>query len=79
MSILTRSCSRAATSRAGTKRPGRRGWRACSGPIRATPGSTEDRWDYVPSIGVARQLLEGRTYPLTLARIDRVTRALNAR
>ena len=39
----------------------------------------EDRWDYVPSIGVARQLLESRTYPLTLARIDRVTRALNAR
>jgi uncharacterized protein with von Willebrand factor type A (vWA) domain len=39
----------------------------------------EDRWDYVPSIGVARQLLEGRMYPLTLAGIDRATRALNAR
>ncbi len=39
----------------------------------------EDRWDYVPSIGVTRQLLEGRMYPLTLAGIDRATRALNAR
>jgi hypothetical protein len=39
----------------------------------------EDRWDYVPSIGVARQLLEGRMYPLTLAGIDRAMRALNAR
>ena len=39
----------------------------------------EDRWEYVPSIGVARQLLEGRMYPLTLAGIDRATRALNAR
>jgi uncharacterized protein len=39
----------------------------------------EDRWDYVPSIGVARQLLEGRMYPLTLAGIDRAMRTLNAR
>ena len=39
----------------------------------------EDRWEYVPSIGVARQLLEGRMYPLTLAGIDRAMRALNAR
>ena len=39
----------------------------------------EDRWDYVPSIGVARQLLDGRMFPLTLAGIDRAMRALNAR
>ncbi len=39
----------------------------------------EDRWDYVPSIDVARRLLDGRMYPLTLAGIDRATRALNAR
>ena len=39
----------------------------------------EDRWDYVPSIGVARGLLEGRMYPLTLGGIDRAMRALNAR
>jgi len=39
----------------------------------------EDRWEYVPSIGVARQLLDGRMYPLTLAGIDRAMRALNSR
>ena len=39
----------------------------------------QDRWDYVPSIGVARQLLDGRMYPLTLAGIDGAMRALNAR
>ena len=39
----------------------------------------EDRWQHVPSIGLARQLLEGRMYPLTLAGIDRATRVLNAR
>jgi uncharacterized protein with von Willebrand factor type A (vWA) domain len=39
----------------------------------------EERWDYVPSIGVARELLEGRMFPLTLAGIDRAMRALNAR
>ena len=37
----------------------------------------EDRWEYVPSIGVARDLLEGRMFPLTLGGIDRATRALN--
>ena len=37
----------------------------------------EERWDYVPSIGVARGLLEGRMYPLTPAGIDRAMRALN--
>lgn len=39
----------------------------------------EDRWGYVPSIGVTRELLEGRMFPLTLGGIDRATRALNAR
>jgi uncharacterized protein with von Willebrand factor type A (vWA) domain len=39
----------------------------------------EDRWEHVPSIGIARRLLEERMYPLTLAGIDRATRALNAR
>lgn len=39
----------------------------------------EDRWEYVQSIGVCRRLLAGRMYPLTLAGIDRATRALNAR
>jgi uncharacterized protein len=39
----------------------------------------EDRWEYVPSIGVARQLLEGRMFPLTLGGIDQAMRALNAR
>jgi uncharacterized protein with von Willebrand factor type A (vWA) domain len=39
----------------------------------------EDRWDFVPSIGVARRLLEERMFPLTLAGIDRAMRALNAR
>ncbi len=39
----------------------------------------EDRWEYVPSIGVARELLENRMYPLTLGGIDRATRALNNR
>ncbi|MBS0393916.1 MAG: VWA domain-containing protein [Proteobacteria bacterium] len=39
----------------------------------------EQRWEHVPSIGVARQLLEGRMYPLTLAGIDRAMRVLNSR
>ena len=39
----------------------------------------EERWGYVPSIGVTRELLEGRMFPLTLGGIDRATRALNAR
>jgi uncharacterized protein len=39
----------------------------------------EGRWDYVPSVGLARELLEGRMFPLTLAGIDRAMRALNAR
>ena len=36
----------------------------------------EERWDYVPSIGLARELLEGRMFPLTLAGIDQAMRAL---
>jgi uncharacterized protein with von Willebrand factor type A (vWA) domain len=39
----------------------------------------EDRWGYVPSIAVARDLLEQRMFPLTLGGIDRAMRALNAR
>ena len=39
----------------------------------------EERWDYVPSVGLARELLEGRMFPLTLAGIDRAMRALNGR
>jgi uncharacterized protein with von Willebrand factor type A (vWA) domain len=39
----------------------------------------EDRWEYMPSIGVTRELLEGRMFPLTLGGIDRAMRALNAR
>ncbi len=41
--------------------------------------TAEERWGYVPSIGVARDLLEGRMFPLTLGGIDRAMRALNAR
>jgi hypothetical protein len=39
----------------------------------------ESRWEHIPSIGVARQLLEGRMYPLTPAGLERATRILNAR
>ena len=39
----------------------------------------ESRWEQVPSIGVARQLVEGRMYPLTPAGLERATRVLNAR
>jgi uncharacterized protein with von Willebrand factor type A (vWA) domain len=39
----------------------------------------EDRWEYVPSVGVTRKLLEGRMFPLTLGGIDRAMRALIAR
>jgi uncharacterized protein with von Willebrand factor type A (vWA) domain len=38
----------------------------------------QERWEYVPSIGVTRELIDGRMYPLTLAGIDRAMRALNA-
>ncbi len=39
----------------------------------------EERWEQVASIGVARQLLEGRMYPLTPGGLERATRVLNAR
>ena len=40
--------------------------------------ASQERWEYVPSIGIARQLLEERMFPLTLAGIDQAMRALNA-
>ena len=36
------------------------------------------RWDHVQSITMARELLEGRMYPLTLAGLDQAARALRA-
>jgi uncharacterized protein len=39
----------------------------------------EERWEYTPSIRIARELLEDRMYPLTLEGIDRAARALNAK
>ena len=38
----------------------------------------EDRWQYTQTIGLTRELLENRMYPLTLAGIDRAARALRA-
>ena len=38
----------------------------------------EDRWDYIASIGIARQLLGERMFPLTLEGLDRAIRALKA-
>jgi len=38
----------------------------------------EDRWDYIASIGIARQLLGEKMFPLTLAGLDRAIRALKA-
>jgi uncharacterized protein len=38
----------------------------------------QDRWDYVQSIGIARQLLAERMYPLTLHGLDDAIRALKA-
>jgi uncharacterized protein len=39
----------------------------------------EPRWEYVPSIRVARELLSDRMYPLSPAGLDRAARVLNAR
>ncbi|MCZ8132144.1 MAG: VWA domain-containing protein [Steroidobacteraceae bacterium] len=39
----------------------------------------EDRWPWVPSVKLTRELLEDRMYPLTLEGIDRAMRALNAK
>ena len=38
----------------------------------------EDRWDYTASIGIARQLLGDRMFPLTIEGLDRAIRALKA-
>jgi uncharacterized protein with von Willebrand factor type A (vWA) domain len=38
----------------------------------------EDRWEYIASIGIARQLLEDRMFPLTIAGLDRGIKALKA-
>src|SRR5271166_1701754 len=37
----------------------------------------EDEWRYVHSIGLMRQLMEGRMYPLTLAGLDAMARELS--
>jgi uncharacterized protein len=39
----------------------------------------EDRWQYTPSIRIARELLDDRMFPLTLEGIDRAARTLNAK
>ena len=38
----------------------------------------EKHWDYTASIGVVRQLLEGRMFPLTIEGLDRAIKALKA-
>ena len=38
----------------------------------------QDRWDYVQSIGIARQLLAERMFPLTLHGLDDAIAALKA-
>jgi hypothetical protein len=38
----------------------------------------EDRWDYIASIGIARQLLGERMFPLTVEGLDRAIKALKA-
>jgi uncharacterized protein len=40
------------------------------------PGA-EDTWRYAPSIGLVRQLMEGRMYPLSLSGLDDMTRELS--
>jgi uncharacterized protein len=37
----------------------------------------EDTWRYMPSIGMVRQLMEGRMYPLSLSGLDEMTRELS--
>jgi uncharacterized protein len=39
--------------------------------------TAEDAWRYMPSIGLVRQLLEGRMYPLSLSGLDAMTRELS--
>ena len=38
----------------------------------------ENRWDYTASIGITRQLLGERMFPLTLDGLDRAIRSLKA-
>ena len=38
----------------------------------------EQHWDYTASIGIVRQLLEGRMFPLTIDGLDRAIKALKA-
>jgi hypothetical protein len=38
----------------------------------------ESHWDYTASIGITRQLLEDRMFPLTIAGLDRAIKALKA-
>jgi uncharacterized protein len=38
--------------------------------------TTEERWGYYESIGMARQLMAERMFPLTLGGLDRAMRAL---
>ena len=38
----------------------------------------ESRWDYTVSIGIARQLLEDRMFPLSIDGLDRAIKALKA-
>ena len=37
----------------------------------------ENTWEFVQSIGITRQLMEGRMFPLTLAGLDEMTRELS--
>ncbi len=38
----------------------------------------EDRWEYIASIGIARQLVEDRMFPLTIDGLERAIKALKA-
>ena len=38
--------------------------------------STENYWNYSPSIGLVSRLFENRMFPLTLQGLDRATREL---
>jgi hypothetical protein len=38
----------------------------------------EKHWDYTASIGIVRQLVEDRMFPLTIEGLDRAIKALKA-
>jgi hypothetical protein len=38
----------------------------------------ENRWDYIASTGIVRQLLDDRMFPLTIDGLDRAIKALKA-